>query len=113
MIEGDAKADRAMRFGLFQLLIAAPRHDDRVSIEAKSLSGFGYHGHIFWDTEIFILPFFTYVHPEIARNLLRYRYRTLTGARKKAKEKGFEGACYAWESADSGEETTPRWALTT
>ena len=111
-IEGDAKADRAMRFGLFQLLIVAPRHDDRVSIEAKSLSGFGYHGHIFWDTEIFILPFFTYVHPEIARNLLRYRYRTLIGARKKAKEKGFEGACYAWESADSGEETTPRWALT-
>lgn len=111
-IEGDAKADRALRFGLFQLLIAAPRHDDRVSIEAKSLSGFGYHGHIFWDTEIFILPFFTYTRPEIARNLLRYRYRTLVGARKKAKEKGFEGACYAWESADSGDETTPRWALT-
>ncbi len=111
-IEGDAKADRALRFGLFQLLIAAPRHDDRVSIEAKSLSGFGYHGHIFWDTEIFILPFFTYTRPEIARNLLRFRYHTLAGARKKAKDKGFEGACYAWESADSGEETTPRWALT-
>lgn len=111
LIEGDDKADRAMRYSLFQLLIAAPRHDDRVSIAAKSLSGFGYHGHVFWDTEIFILPFFTYTRPEIASNLLRYRFHTLEGARKKAKEKGFEGACYAWESAATGEETTPRWAL--
>ncbi|HOJ01269.1 MAG TPA: beta-phosphoglucomutase [Anaerolineaceae bacterium] len=111
LIEGDDKADRALRYGLFQLLIAAPRHDDRVSIAAKSLSGFGYRGHTFWDTEIFILPFFTYTRPEIASNLLRYRYHTLEGARKKARAKGFEGACYAWESAATGEETTPRWAL--
>ncbi len=111
LIEGDDKADRAMRYSLFQLLIAAPRHDDRVSIAAKSLSGFGYRGHTFWDTEIFILPFFTYTRPEIASNLLRYRYHTLDGARKKAKEKGYTGACYAWESAATGEETTPRWAL--
>ena len=110
-IEGDDKADRSLRYGLFQLLIAAPRHDERVSIAAKSLSGFGYHGHVFWDTEIFILPFFTYTRPEIANNLLRYRYHTLEGARKKAREKGYEGACYAWESAATGEETTPRWAL--
>ncbi|RJQ44623.1 MAG: beta-phosphoglucomutase [Anaerolineaceae bacterium] len=111
IIEGDDEADRAMRYSLFQLLIAAPRHDERVSIAAKSLSGFGYRGHTFWDTEIFILPFFTFTHPEIANNLLRYRYHTLEGARKKAKEKGCEGACYAWESAATGEETTPRWAL--
>ena len=111
IIEGDDIADRAMRYSLFQLLIAAPRHDERVSIAAKSLSGFGYRGHTFWDTEIFILPFFTFTHPEIAGNLLRYRYHTLAGARKKAKEKGYEGACYAWESAASGEETTPRWAM--
>ncbi len=111
IIEGDDDADCALRYSLFQLLIAAPRHDDRVSIAAKSLSGFGYRGHTFWDTEIFILPFFTFTHPEIAGNLLRYRYHTLAGARKKAQEKGFEGACYAWESAASGEETTPRWAM--
>ncbi|NMC47121.1 MAG: beta-phosphoglucomutase [Chloroflexi bacterium] len=111
VIEGDDAAERAMRYSLFQLLIAAPRHDDRVSIAAKSLSGFGYRGHTFWDTEIFILPFFTFTYPEIASNLLRYRYHTLTGARKKAQEKGYEGACYAWESAASGEETTPRWAM--
>ncbi|MGD2178236.1 MAG: glycoside hydrolase family 65 protein [Anaerolineae bacterium] len=107
-IEGDDEADRALRYGLFQLLIAAPRHDDRVSIPAKTLSGFGYRGHVFWDTEIFILPFFTFTQPRIARNLLMYRYHTLPGARRKAREYGYEGALFAWESADTGDETTPR-----
>lgn len=108
-IAGDDRADLAVRYNLFQLLIAAPRNDDRVSIPAKSLSGYGYHGHIFWDTEIFILPFLTYTRPEIARNLLLYRYHTLPGARQKAKSLGYEGALYAWESAATGAETTPRW----
>ncbi|HEX3034787.1 MAG TPA: hypothetical protein VHT73_06565 [Thermodesulfobacteriota bacterium] len=81
LIEGDDEADRALRYSLFQLLIAAPRHDDRVSIPAKSLSGYGYRGHVFWDTEVFILPFLIYTRPEIARNLLIYRYHTLTGDR--------------------------------
>ncbi|MGE5222097.1 MAG: beta-phosphoglucomutase [Omnitrophica WOR_2 bacterium] len=108
-IEGDDEADRALRFNIYELLIAAPRHDNRVSIAAKALSGFGYRGHVFWDTEIFILPFFTYTRPEIARNLLMYRYRTLAGARQKARANGFEGAMVAWESAGTGEETTPSW----
>ncbi len=110
-IEGDDRADKALRYNLFQLLIAAPRHDDRVSIPAKSLSGYGYHGHVFWDTEIFILPFFIYTRPEIARNLLIYRYRTLPMARQKAKTLGCEGALYAWESAATGAESTPRWVV--
>ncbi|MBL7184046.1 MAG: glycoside hydrolase family 65 protein [Anaerolineae bacterium] len=109
IIEGDDEAQRAVRYNLFQLVIAAPRHDDRVSIPAKTLSGFGYRGHVFWDTDIFIVPFFTYTQPEIARNLLMYRYHTLPGARRKAKENGYEGAQYAWESALTGDETTPRW----
>jgi len=108
-VEGDDVADRALRYSLFQLLIAAPRHDDRVSIGAKTLSGFGYRGHTFWDTETFILPFFTYTRPEIARNLLLYRYHTLPGARQNAAAEGYEGACYAWESAETGVETTPKW----
>jgi kojibiose phosphorylase len=107
-IEGDDRADQALRYCIFQLLIAAPRHDDRVSIPAKTLSGFGYRGHVFWDTEIFMLPFFTFTQPRIARNLLMYRYHTLPGARRKAREHGYEGAMFAWESADSGDETTPR-----
>jgi trehalose/maltose hydrolase-like predicted phosphorylase len=111
LIEGDAKAQLAVRYNLFQTLIAAPRHDNRVSIPAKTLSGFGYRGHVFWDTDIFIVPFLTHTQPGLARNLLTYRYHTLPGARRKAKAKGHEGAMFAWESADTGDETTPKWVL--
>jgi beta-phosphoglucomutase len=108
-IEGDVNAALAVRYNLFQLLIAAPQNDDRVSIAAKTLSGFGYRGHVFWDTEIFILPFFIYTQPELARNLLSYRYHTIGGARRKAVHYGYKGAMYSWESADTGDEVTPRW----
>lgn len=111
IIEGDHEAQQAMRHALFQLRIAAPSHDDRVSIGAKSLSGFGYRGHVFWDTETFVLPFFVYSQPDLARNLLMYRWHTLPGARRKAASGGFEGAQYAWESAETGDEVTPRWVL--
>ncbi len=109
IIEGDDEAQLAIRFNLFQMLIAAPRHDDRVNIGAKTLSGFGYCGHAFWDTEIFMLPLFTYTAPHIARNLLTYRWRALPAARRKARANGFEGAQFAWESADTGDEVTPTW----
>lgn len=108
-IVGDDEAQLATRYTLFQLLIAAPRDDEYVSIGAKTLSGFGYRGHVFWDTEIFILPFFIYTQPQIARNLLLYRYHTLGGARRKAQEGGYKGAQYPWESAMTGDEVTPRW----
>jgi len=108
-IDGDPEAQLAVRFNLFQLLIAAPQHDDRVSIGAKTLSGLGYRGHVFWDTEIFMLPFFTFAQPRLARNMLGYRYHTLPGARRKAEGNGFEGAQYAWESAATGDEVTPTW----
>lgn len=109
VIEGDAVAQLAVRYNLFQLLVAAPRHDDRVSIPAKTLSGFAYRGHVFWDTEIFIVPFLTFTQPLIARNLLSYRYHSLNGARRKANSAGYEGAMFAWESASTGDEVTPRW----
>lgn len=109
VIEGDDDAQLAIRLDLYHILIAAPRHDERVSIPAKTLTGFGYRGHIFWDTEIFVLPFLTYTQPHLARNLLMYRYHTLPGARKNARETGYKGARYAWESASSGEEVTPQW----
>ncbi|MCX7756076.1 MAG: glycoside hydrolase family 65 protein [Anaerolineales bacterium] len=108
-IEGDEEAQLAVRFSIFQLLIAAPRRDNRVNIGAKTLSGFGYRGHAFWDTEIFMLPLFTFTSPHIARNLLEYRYHTLPAAREKARAAGYEGAWFAWESADTGEEVTPTW----
>ena len=86
-------------------------HNNRVSVPAKTLSGLGYRGHVFWDTEIFILPFFTLTQPAIARSLLTYRHNTLDGARRKAADSGYKGAMYAWESADTGDEMTPRWSL--
>lgn len=108
-IEGDDEAQLAIRFNLFQLLIAAPANDERVNIGAKTLSGYGYRGHAFWDTEIFMLPFFTCTRPELARNLLSYRYHCLPGARRKASANGWRGAQYPWESAATGDEVTPTW----
>ena len=108
-IDGDDEAQVGVRFSMFQLLIAAPRNDNRVNIGAKTLSGFGYAGHCFWDTEIFMLPFFIYTAPDIARNLLDYRYQRLPAAREKARANGVDGAQFPWESADTGEEVTPTW----
>ena len=107
IIEGDEKAQWAIRYNLYQLRISTSSHDSRYSIAAKGLTGFGYLGHIFHDTEIFMLPYFSYVHPDIARNLLMYRYRLLPAARAKAKGNGYKGAQYPWESTLDGEEATP------
>lgn len=107
IIEGDEKAQQALRYNIYQLRISVSSHDSRFSIAAKGLTGFGYRGHVFHDTEIFMLPYFTYVHPDIARNLLLYRYRLLPAARAKAKSNGYEGAQFPWESTLSGVETTP------
>jgi kojibiose phosphorylase len=110
-IKGDRKAQKGIRFNLYHLIIAKPHHDPTVSIGAKFLTGEGYKGHAFWDTEIFILPFYLFNFQEAARNLLMYRYYTLRGALQNAREMGYEGAKYAWESADTGVETTPDYGL--
>ncbi len=115
-IEGDLTAQLAVRYNLFQLFIGGctaqgSLNTDPDSVPAKTLSGFGYRGHIFWDTEIFILPFFTFTQPAIARSLLDYRYDTLPGARRKAAHAGYKGAMFAWESAATGDEMTPKWSL--
>ena len=98
---------KAVRFAIYHLTSAANPEDDRVSIGARALTGDAYLGHVFWDTEIYLLPFYTAVWPEAARALLMYRFHTLSGARAKAARFGFKGALYAWESADTGAETTP------
>jgi trehalose/maltose hydrolase-like predicted phosphorylase len=107
IIEGDDKAQQAIRYNVYQLRISASPDDSRYSIAAKGLTGFGYRGHIFHDTEIFMLPFFTYVHPDMARTLLLYRYHLLPAARAKAKHNGYEGAQFPWESTLDGLEATP------
>lgn len=109
-IEGDEAAQIGTRFTTYHILIAAPQQDDDVSIGAKTLSGLGYKGHVFWDTELFMLPPFTLTMPQIARNMLMYRYKRLDGARQKAREAGFAGAMFPWESTDIGVETTPQWS---
>ncbi|MFH1875247.1 MAG: glycosyl hydrolase family 65 protein [Pseudomonadota bacterium] len=109
-IEGDAEATRALRFNVYHLLIAGNEDNDDVSIGARTLSGEGYRGHIFWDTELFILPFFIYTNPKVAKNLLLYRYHRINAARNNALAKGFRGALFPWESAGTGEECTPSWA---
>jgi trehalose/maltose hydrolase-like predicted phosphorylase len=110
-LDGDASAQRALRFAIYQLTSAANPEDEHVSVGARGLTGEGYLGHVFWDTEIFLLPFYTLTWPEAARALLLYRFHTLPAARAKAARLGYRGALYAWESADTGEEATPPWAL--
>jgi trehalose/maltose hydrolase-like predicted phosphorylase len=111
VVGGDPAAQHALRFALYHLNGAANPHDESVSIAARALTGADYHGHVFWDTEIFLLPFYTLTWPEAARALLMYRFNTLAGARAKAGRMGWRGAMYAWESADTGAETCPDHAI--
>lgn len=103
-IAGDEEAQFALRYSLYQLLIIAPEVSQRVSIPARGLSGQVYKGAVFWDTEMFMLPFFLYTRPEVARNLMMYRVHTLPGAKRKAAEYGYQGAFFAWESQDTGDD---------
>lgn len=106
-ITGDDRAQHALRFAIYHLNGAANPADEHVSVGARALTGEEYHGHVFWDTDIYLVPFYTMTWPEAARALLMYRFHTLDGARAKAKRLGWGGALYAWESADTGDETAP------
>jgi len=110
-IVGDEEAQNALRFAIYHLIAAANPADEHASIGARGLTGEAYRGHVFWDTEIYMLPFYVFTDPPTARALLKYRYHTLDAARRKAKEHGYGGALYAWESADNGDETTPQHAV--
>ena len=87
------------RFAVYHLTIMSPIHDNRMNIGAKGLSGKGYFGHTFWDTEVYMLPFFIWTDPAAARSLLEYRYNCLPAARQNAQNYGFAGAKYPWEAA--------------
>ncbi len=111
-VSGDAVAQLALRYSIYQLLAAAPAHTERASIPGRGLSGQTYKGAIFWDTELFMLPFFDYTQPQLARNLVKYRCHTLDGARRKAAEYGYEGAFYAWESQETGDDACSLFNVT-
>ncbi len=104
---GSPAVEQALRFNTYHLRIAAD-HDPKVSVGARTLSGRAYEGHVFWDVEIFMLPFYLHTCPQVARSLLLYRYNTLDGARRRAAESSYRGASYAWESTVTGEDVTPR-----
>lgn len=101
-IEGDPALQQGIRFNAFQLLQSAGR-DGVTNIGAKGLTGEGYEGHYFWDTEMYILPFFTYTQPETARALLDFRYATLDRARARASVMSQRGALYPWRTIDGDE----------
>jgi alpha,alpha-trehalose phosphorylase len=106
-LEGDAELQQALRFALFHTLQAGARGERR-AIAAKGLTGPGYDGHAFWDTEIFVLPVLTYTAPEAARDALRWRHTTLGLARERANVLGFEGAAFPWRTID-GQECSGYW----
>ncbi len=101
-IVGDDEAQHALRYSLYHLLVIAPYHTKATSIPARGLSGQVYKGAIFWDTEMFMFPFFLHTNPAVAKTLLEYRVTGLPGAQDKARQYGYEGAFYAWESQEGG-----------
>jgi protein-glucosylgalactosylhydroxylysine glucosidase len=110
-IEGDPEAQRATRFALYHLYSFA-REGTAYSLSPMGLSGLGYNGHVFWDTELWMFPPLLMLQPEMAKSLLEYRFERLEAAKLNARNRGYAGAMFPWESDDSGQEATPVWALT-
>lgn len=111
-LEGDEEAQRNLRYSLYHLQSIAPRGRKALSIPARGLSAQTYKGAIFWDTELFIFPYFLYTEPAVAREFLEYRIKTLEGAKRKARQYGYEGAFYAWESQENGDDACSDYNVT-
>lgn len=109
IIEGDEKAQLSIRYNIFQLIQANAENDPKVSIGARGIFHGRYKGCYFWDTEIFMFPFFAYTNPKAAKNLLMYRYNTLPGAEENARKQSVEGARYAWMCTIDGMEQCDTW----
>ena len=110
-IEGDLQAQKDVRAALYHLYSFA-RAGTSYSMSPMGLSGLGYNGHAFWDTELWMYPPLLALQPDIARSLVDYRYKLLDVAKQNAFSHGYKGAMFPWESADTGQEETPVWALT-
>lgn len=109
IIEGDDDSLLAMRCSLFHLLRCHVTGDPRVAIDAKGTAGDIYYGRFFWDTEIYLVPFFLYTDPERAKTLVDFRIHTLPGAMENATKYGYKGARFPWESDNYGRECCPIW----
>lgn len=109
-IDGDAQAQQDVHSMLYHLY-SFVREGTAFSPSPMGLSGLGYNGHVFWDAELWMYPALLVLHPELAKSMIEYRYQRLEAAKRNAFANGFKGAMYPWESAESGVEETPVWAL--
>ncbi|HZF91671.1 glycoside hydrolase family 65 protein [Streptomyces sp.] len=101
-VDGDEEIQQAVRFALFHVLQAGARAERR-AIPAKGLTGSGYDGHAFWDTEMFVLPLLTYTEPGAVAEALRWRHSTLPAARERANQLGLSGAAFPWRTIEGSE----------
>ena len=106
-VDGDPELQQAVRFALFHVMQAGARAERR-AIPAKGLTGSGYDGHAFWDTESFVLPVLTYTLPDAAGDALRWRLATLDLARERAAQLGLAGAAFPWRTI-AGRECSGYW----
>jgi protein-glucosylgalactosylhydroxylysine glucosidase len=111
IVEGDLAAQKEIRFALYHLYSFA-REGTAYSLSPMGLSGLGYNGHVFWDTELWMYPPLVALQPDIAKSILEYRFERLEKAKLNAFSHGYRGAMFPWESSDEGTEDTPVWALT-
>jgi len=109
-IEGDAQAQQDVHSMMYHLY-SFVREGTALSPSPMGLSGLGYNGHVFWDAELWMYPPLLVLHPELAKSMIEYRYQRLEAAKRNAFANGFKGAMYPWESAETGVEETPVWAL--
>ena len=110
VIEGDAQSQQDVHSMLYHLY-SFVREGTANSPSPMGLSGLGYNGHVFWDTELWMFPAILQMHPELAKSMIEYRFQRLEAAKRNAFGKGYKGAMYPWESAETGVEETPVWAL--
>lgn len=110
IIDGDTQSQQDVHSMLYHLY-SFTREGTALSPSPMGLSGLGYNGHVFWDTELWMFPSLLVMHPEIAKSMMEYRFQRLDAAKKNAFSKGYKGAMFPWESADTGVEETPVWAL--
>ena len=109
-IEGDPQAQQDIRSMLYHLY-SFTREGTALSPSPMGLSGLGYNGHVFWDTELWMYPALLVMQPTLAKSLVEYRFQRLAAAKRNAFSKGYKGAMFPWESAETGVEETPVWAL--
>jgi protein-glucosylgalactosylhydroxylysine glucosidase len=109
-IEGDPQSQQDVHSMLYHLY-SFVREGTALSPSPMGLSGLGYNGHVFWDTELWMYPALLVLQPELAKSMVEYRYQRLEAARRNAFANGFKGAMFPWESAETGVEETPVWAL--